>query len=85
MADNTRCDTGKKGHIPAMSTTLVKELATLPVEQKLALMEELWESIPKQAALVRTEHIAIARQRLAELRTNPATGLTLDQLKARLG
>ena len=68
-----------------MSTTLGKELATLPVEQKLALMEELWESIPEQATLVREEHFAIARQRLAELRSNPALGLSLEQLKAKLG
>ena len=68
-----------------MSTALGKELATLPVEQKLALMEELWESIPEQATVVREEHIAIARQRLVELRANPALGLSLDQLKAKLG
>jgi len=68
-----------------MSTPLGKELVTLPVEQKLALIEELWESIPEQATIVNAEQIEIASPRLAELRANPALGLTLAQLKARLG
>lgn len=68
-----------------MSTALGKELAALPVEQKLALMEELWESIPEQAVSLPQEHIETARRRLAELRANPSLGLTLDQLKAQLG
>lgn len=65
--------------------TSTAELVRLPVEERLALIDELWASIPATAVPVDDKHLDEAKARLAELKANPTIGLTYDQLKARLG
>jgi|GEM_PF-3082611 len=61
------------------------ELVKLPVAQRLALIDELWASIPDAAVFAETAQVEEARSRLRELKVRPSIGLTYDQLKARLG
>jgi putative addiction module component (TIGR02574 family) len=65
--------------------TNTAELIRLPVEERLALIDELWASIPAATLPVETAHVDEAESRLAELKANPEIGLTYAQLKSRLG
>ena len=65
--------------------TSTAELVRLPVEERLALIDELWASIPAAALPVDGKQVDEAKTRLAELKANPAIGLTYEQLKSRLG
>ena len=66
-----------------MSTTT--ELVTLPVAERLALIDELLASIPESEFLTEAEQLLGARGRWQELKSDPMIGLTYDQLKTRLG
>ena len=61
------------------------ELVRLPVAQRLALIDELLASIPDAAVIADSGQVEEARSRLRELKSNPAIGVTYDELKARLG
>ena len=61
------------------------ELVKLPVIEKIALIETLWASIPESEIPVELAHVVEARRRLDELKANPASGLSYDELRARLG
>ncbi|MDP3071413.1 MAG: addiction module protein [Opitutaceae bacterium] len=65
--------------------TSTAELVRLPVEERLALIDELWASIPAEALPADGKQLGKANTRLAELKANPAIGLTYEQLKTRLG
>jgi putative addiction module component (TIGR02574 family) len=60
-------------------------LVRLPLEERLALIDELWASIPAAVLPVDSKHADEAKARLAELKADLAIGLTYGQLKARLG
>lgn len=61
------------------------ELAKLPVAERLALIDELWASIPESEVAASEAQMNEAQSRLRELQANPSLGLTYEQLKARLG
>lgn len=65
--------------------TSTAELVRLPVKERLALIDELWASIPANELPVESTQVDEAKARLAELKANPAIGLTYEQLRARLG
>lgn len=60
-------------------------LRKLPVADRLALIDELWASIPAAEITPAEAQLAEARSRLRELKADPKRGLTYDQLKSRLG
>jgi putative addiction module component (TIGR02574 family) len=60
-------------------------LHKLPVADRLALIDEIWASIPEAEIAPTEEQLAEARSRLRELRNDPKRGLTYEQLKKRLG
>lgn len=61
------------------------ELVKLPVAERLALIDELWASMPEDEVAVTEKQLKDAQSRLRELKANPSLGLTCEQLKARLG
>lgn len=61
------------------------ELVKLPVAERLALIDELWASIPVADLPVEPAQENEARTRWQELKANPGIGLSYDELKARLG
>lgn len=68
-----------------MDMSTATELAKLPVAERLALIDELWASIPEAEVAAGEAQMRNAQSRLRELKANPSLGLTYEQLKARLG
>ena len=69
-----------------MSLAEIPQLAKLSTEEKLQLVEDLWDSI---AALPQDLPVSEAEQKLLEERwaahrQNPATALTLEEFKQQL-
>ncbi len=58
-----------------------KELLSLPVEEKLALAEELWSSVEEELMPITDEEIAFAEERLKMHEANPNEGTSLEELK----
>ncbi|MBP9914394.1 MAG: addiction module protein [Opitutaceae bacterium] len=61
------------------------ELIKLPVAERIALIDELWASIPDAALPVEPAQVEEAQTRLAELKARPETSLTYEELRHRLG
>ena len=61
------------------------EITKLPVAERLALIDELWTSIPDAAVVAETAQIELAQTRLEELKANPSIGLSYEEFKARIG
>ena len=68
-----------------MTSPLVKELTQLPVEEKLQLLGALWETVDESEAPLHPAQIQEVRNRYGDMRSNPATGISLAELKSRLG
>ena len=58
-----------------------KELLSLPVDEKVALAEELWSSVEEELMPVTDEEIAFAEERLRMYEANPNAGVSLEELK----
>jgi len=56
-------------------------LLSLPVNEKVALAEELWSSVEEKLMPVTDEEIAFAEERLKMHETNPNEGMSLEELK----
>ena len=54
---------------------------SLPVNEKVALAEELWSSVEEKLMPVTDEEIAFAEERLKMHETNPNEGMSLEELK----
>ena len=61
------------------------ELVKLPIADRLALIDELWASIPVADLPVEPSQVNEARDRWHELKANPGLGLSYAELKVRLG
>ncbi len=68
-----------------MTTALVQELVRLPPEAKLQLIDALWQSLDAAEVPLQAGVVEEVQRRYCEMKANPAIGLSLDQLKARLG
>ena len=69
-----------------MSLAELPQLAKLSTEEKLRLVEDLWDSIaasPENVPVTDTER-ALLEERWASHRQNPDAALTLEEFKARL-
>jgi putative addiction module component (TIGR02574 family) len=58
----------------------VELLRRLPVEERLQILEELWEDIPVQGVPIPAEALQEAHRRYEELQANPEIALTRDQV-----
>lgn len=58
-----------------------KELLSLPVDEKIALAEELWSSVEEDLMPVTNEEIDFAETRLKSHEANPDEGFSIQQLK----
>ena len=61
------------------------ELMKLPVAERLALIEQLWASIPEDSLPVEPHAVQEAQARWAELKRDPALGISFEEIKKRLG
>lgn len=60
------------------------DFAHWTVEEKMVLIERLWESIPDSEEAVPDWHLAILKERIAEADANPGSGSTWEEVRARL-
>ena len=69
-----------------MSQVSVADILGLPVQERIHLVEMIWESIAAfpQAIEVSPELEAELQARLAEFESNPEAGYSWDQVKAQL-
>lgn len=65
-----------------MSDADVAELLKLPVEEKLRLMEAIWESLSSDPVPLGEAHLAVLGERLAEHLRNPNDVVGRDELLA---
>ncbi len=62
----------------------VAELKTLPAEQRLRLVEQLWDSLADDEVPVPGWQRDELRQRKADSQTNPGRGSSWEDVKARI-
>jgi len=65
--------------------SLIDQAMRLPREERLQLIEEIWNSVVDDDQWRPTQdELAEARRRLEEHRRNPSTGIPAERLLARL-
>ena len=69
-----------------MKTVSIADVLELPVQERIRLVELIWDSIAAvpEAVEVSPELRADLEQRLKEFETNPDSGYSWDQVRARL-
>lgn len=74
----------KDDRVCAMSDTDIAEILKLPVDERLRLLELIWESIAANPSAVPLSdaHRAVVDERLAEHARNPDDVLTRDEVLA---
>lgn len=69
-----------------MNKPTLADILKLPVEERILLVEDIWESIsayPDAVVLTEQQREELAR-RIEEYHRNPASGLPWEEVKARL-
>jgi putative addiction module component (TIGR02574 family) len=67
-----------------MSAALIETVKALALQDRLQLIEELWNTIDVDDLPAPTpEEIRLAEDRLAEYRAHPDAVVTLEEIKAR--
>jgi putative addiction module component (TIGR02574 family) len=61
-----------------------EELFNLPIEEKLELVEALWDKIDDELLPVSEEEIKFARERLNLHKQNPSEGLGWSEFKQKI-
>ncbi|HRO45308.1 addiction module protein [Agriterribacter sp.] len=61
-----------------------KELLALPDKEKMALAEELWDSLDESIPPITDEEIAFAEERLKMHEANPEDGLTWEEFRDKI-
>jgi putative addiction module component (TIGR02574 family) len=65
--------------------SLVAEAMRLPREERLQLIEDIWNSVVDDELWLPTpDQLAEARRRLEEHRRDPSTGIPVERILARL-
>lgn len=67
-----------------MNATLEAEIGQLSQQEKLALIQKLWNMIDTDSLPVPPEVVAELDRRRASHERNPGSALTLDELMARV-
>lgn len=60
------------------------QLESAPPEEKLELIDELWDSIPYESLPTPSSHLEELNRRLAELEGKPAKALSPEDARKRL-
>lgn len=63
----------------------IAELVKLPVEERLALIDELWASLNEADIELDPGQVNEMQARWGELKSDPSSGLSYEELKSRLG
>jgi len=73
-------------HKSKMKTISVSDLAAIPIDQRIRLVEDLWDSITgsPEAVEILAWHKAELEQRLQEYHANPNEGSPLSEVKKRI-
>lgn len=76
----------KKGTITGMNNTSIADILELPVQERIRLVELIWDSIAAvpEAVEVSPALKAELEARLVEFEANPEAGYSWDQVKLRL-
>lgn len=69
-----------------MSKVPIKQLLELSVEERIQLIDDLWESVAadSEEIPIREAQLKEARRRLEEHRADPASGIPWEQLRQEL-
>ena len=65
-----------------MSEPVVDEILKLSVEERLRIIDRIWESLDPSAVPIGDAHLKVIEERLAEHRRDPDSTLTLDEVLA---
>jgi putative addiction module component (TIGR02574 family) len=66
-------------------TATLPDLAKTSTEEKLAMIDELWESVRRSGAIqVRADHLAELEKRVAAVSADPSIALSPAQARALL-
>jgi putative addiction module component (TIGR02574 family) len=63
---------------------IIEEVASLPVEERVVLIDSLLRTINPPMAEIDTEWVRVAKRRLAELRSGRATAVPGNEVFARI-
>jgi putative addiction module component (TIGR02574 family) len=64
---------------------LISDAALLPTSDRLRIAQAIWDSLPEDACPAPgPEFQAELNRRMAKYRENPGSGMTIDELRARL-
>jgi len=72
--------------MPNMSHISIADILELPVQERIRLVELIWDSVAAvpEAVEISSALKAELEVRLAEFEANPETGYSWDQVKSRL-
>lgn len=65
-----------------MSEQVLDAILKLSVEERLRIIDRIWESLDPGAVLLGDAHLKVIEERLAEHRRDPGSTLTLDEILA---
>ena len=76
----------KKGTMPDMNNISIADILGLPVQERIRLVELIWDSIAAvpEAVEISPELKVELEARMAEFEANPEAGYSWDQVKSRL-
>ena len=86
LSSNVNAQNGVRGNLHPMIQISVADILELPVQERIQLVEVIWESIAAfpNAIEVSPELKTELEARLADFERNPEAGYSWDQVKARL-
>ena len=63
----------------------IDEIKQLNVKDRIILMNDIWESLESQNSLIKSPqwHEMILKERVAKIKNNEATFISLEELKSR--
>ena len=72
--------------MPTMNNISIADILELPVQERIRLVELIWDSVAAipEAVSISPELRAELETRLAEFEANPEAGYSWDQVKSRL-
>ena len=65
-------------------TTPLDQIRQLPIEEQLAIVHQIWDSLHESPELVQEWHIQEARRRSAELDADPSIAISEDDVWKRV-
>ena len=76
----------KKGTMPDMNNISIADILGLPVQERIRLVELIWDSIAAvpEAVEISPELKVELEARMAEFEANPEAGYSWEQVKSRL-